>query len=144
MRIGARAGLSMTSRLEVDGSGLEIVVAQQRLNGGKIGPVFHQMRSEAVAQQVWANAFGDARLFGPAEHDLPVRRICGLDDHDDVLALGHGHTEQQQAAQGHCTDLQGLTHTDLQQAPKGRGTEQTAVFRPRLRCPPAGLAINGN
>ena len=66
----------MTSRLEVDGSGLEIVVAQQRLNGGKIGPVFHQMRSEAVAQQVWANAFGDARLFGRLLACFP-HHLCG-------------------------------------------------------------------
>jgi hypothetical protein len=46
--------------MEVSRGGLQIAVAEQKLNAAQIGARIEKMRGEGVTQNVWAKCLGDA------------------------------------------------------------------------------------
>ena len=69
-RRAGRAEMSL-GQMQVDGSGFEVGMAQQRLQCGQIGSAFQMMRGEAVPQQVRADGLGDARPLRRFPAGLP-------------------------------------------------------------------------
>ena len=68
---GTCRGVEMPLRqVQVSAGGLQVVMAEQELNGMQVCTGFEQMGSEAVPQSVWVDVFVDSSPFGRLLHGI--------------------------------------------------------------------------